>query len=88
MLHRYGRRILLRSQIASDLAKSNISSATTNSKSGASLLPFIVIWKVKKKTNKGIEKFHLLVGLSIRPWKNWMFSFKVMSQIERRITKV
>ena len=74
----------LRLNQASDPVKSNISSATTNSKSRASLLPFIVIWKVKNKwikriRNKGIEKFHLLVGQSIRAWHNSMFSFKVIS---------
>ena len=76
----------LRENQASDPVKSSISSATTNSESKASLLPlsFIVTWKVKNKRikrirSKGIEKFHLLVGLSVRVWHNWMFAFKVIS---------
>ena len=76
------RRRLPQKGSASHPVKSSISSATTNSKSRASLLAFIVIWKVKRTKRikqKGIEKLHFLVGLPIRPWDNWMFSFKAMS---------
>ena len=67
------RRRLPQKGSASHPVKSSISSATTNSKSRATLLPFIVIWKVKRPKrikHKGIEKLHFLVGLPIRPWDN------------------
>ena len=54
-LHPLRRRLRLHQGLASVPTKNNISSATTSSKSRASFLPFIVIWKTKKYTNKKRE---------------------------------
>ena len=51
-LHRRRRRRRVHQGLASDPVKSSISSANTNSKSKANLLPFIVMWKLKLQRKK------------------------------------